>query len=195
MKLDFDIDGMTCASCVRRVENALLKQPDVQTAHVNLPGRRASIVFVDESLQATIQSHVIEAVKKAGYTATPIVAGQNKSISEKTQDEIKGIKRNFVIALILTIPIFITEMGSHLIPPFHNWLTSHFSFNQLDWWQAVLTTLLLAWPGHTFFTKGFAALARLSPEMNSLVAVGAGSAWLYSMFVLIAPQLFPLQLL
>jgi Cu+-exporting ATPase len=191
MKLDFDIDGMTCASCVRRVENALLKQPDVQTAHVNLPGRRASIVFVDESLQATIQSHVIEAVKKAGYTATPIVAGQNKSISEKTQDEIKGIKRNFVIALILTIPIFITEMGSHLIPPFHNWLTSHFSFNQLDWWQAVLTTLLLAWPGHTFFTKGFAALARLSPEMNSLVAVGAGSAWLYSMFVLIAPQLFP----
>lgn len=191
MKLDFDIDGMTCAACVRRVENALLKQPDVQTAHVNLPGRRASVVFNDETLQATIQSQVMEAVKKAGYTATPLVAGQSKSISEKTQDEIKGIKRNFLIALILTIPIFITEMGGHLIPPFHHWLTSHFSFNQLGVWQAVLTTILLAWPGRTFFTKGFSALGRLSPEMNSLVAVGAGSAWLYSMLVLIAPQWFP----
>lgn len=191
MKLDFDIDGMTCAACVRRVENALLKQPNVQTAHVNLPGRRASVVFGDETLQTTIQSQVIEAVKKAGYTATPIVAGHSKSISEKTQEEIKGIKRNFLIALILTIPIFITEMGGHIIPPFHHWLTSHFSFNQLGLWQAVLTTILLAWPGHTFFTKGFAALGRLSPEMNSLVAVGAGSAWLYSMFVLIAPQWFP----
>lgn len=191
MKLDFDIEGMTCAACVRRVENALLKQAGVQTAHVNLPGRRASVVFSDENLQTTIQSQVMEAVKKAGYTATPIVAGHSKSISEKTQDEIKGIKRNFVIALILTIPIFVTEMGGHLIPPFHHWLTNHFSFNQLGMWQAVLTTILLAWPGRTFFTKGFAALARLSPEMNSLVAVGAGSAWLYSMLVLIAPQWFP----
>jgi len=101
MKLDFDIDGMTCAACVRRVENALLKQAGVQTAHVNLPGRRASVVFGDENLQATIQSQVIEAVKKAGYTATPIVAGQSKSISEKTQDEIKGIKRNFLICTYL----------------------------------------------------------------------------------------------
>jgi len=191
MKLDFDIDGMTCASCVRRVENVLVKQPGVQTAHVNLPGRRASVVFDDESLEATIQSEVIQAVKKAGYGAKLIVAGHSQSISEKTQDEIKRLKRNFLIAFIFTIPVFVTEMGRHLIPPFHHWLTSNFSFNQLGTWQAILTTIILAWPGHTFFTKGFAALGRLSPEMNSLVAVGAGSAWLYSMFVLLAPQWFP----
>jgi Cu+-exporting ATPase len=191
MKLDFDIDGMTCAACVRRVESVLIKQPGVKTAHVNLPNRRASVVFDDESLEASIQLQVIEAVKKAGYGAQPIVAGHSKSISEKTQDEIKSLKRNFLIALILTLPVFITEMGGHLVPPFHHWLANHFSFYQLGILQAVLTTLVLSWPGRTFFTKGFAALARFSPEMNSLVAVGAGSAWLYSMFVLILPQWFP----
>jgi Cu+-exporting ATPase len=64
MKLDFDIDGMTCAACVRRVENALLKQVGVQTAHVNLPGRRASVVFGDENLlQETLALNFYNIIK------------------------------------------------------------------------------------------------------------------------------------
>jgi Cu+-exporting ATPase len=191
MKLDFEIDGMTCASCVRRVENVLLKQPGVETAHVNLPARRASVVFDDASLELNIQTHVVEAIKKAGYGAQRIVAGQNTSITDKTQQEIKTLKRRFFIALFLTLPVFVTEMGGHLVPAFHHWLTAHFSFNQLGVWQAVLTTLVMVWPGRTFFTKGLKTLIHLNPDMNALVAVGAGSAWLYSMFVLVAPQWFP----
>lgn len=191
MKLDFDMDGMTCAACVRRVENVLSKQKGVQSAHVNLAGRRASVVIDDSINELALQAQIIQAVDKAGYGAKRIVAGHSKSVFEKTQIEIKTLRHDFLIAFIFTLPVFIVEMGGHIIPAFHHWLASHFSFNQLAFFQAILTTVVLAWPGRIFFTKGFISLVRLSPEMNSLVAVGAGSAWLYSMFVWVAPQLFP----
>lgn len=191
MKIEFDIEGMTCASCVKRVEKVLTQQSGVTSAHVNLAGRRAAVVFDETVKESDLQNQIMASIHKAGYEATPIVAGQEKSVLEKTQHEIRSLKSDVWIAGLFTLPIFITEMGGHFIAPFHHWLREMLSFTQMGVAQGVLTTLVLVWPGRVFFTKGITSLIRLNPEMNALVAVGAGSAWLYSVCVLIAPQWFP----
>lgn len=191
-KLQLSIDGMTCAACVRRVENVLKKVPGVNNAQVNLAARRASVDVDDASVNDTLTDHLVAAVKKAGYdselqdNAAPV-----QSQHEKSQAEISGLSRQVWIAALLTLPVFIMEMGSHLIPAFHHFLNGVLPVTVQHTIQAVLTTLVLAVPGRHFFTQGFKALFNGQPEMNSLVAVGAGAAWLYSMVVLLLPTLIP----
>jgi len=191
-KLQLSIDGMTCAACVRRVENVLKKVPGVINAQVNLAARRASVDVDDASLDVALTDYLVAAVKKAGYdselqdNATPV-----QSQLEKSQAEISVLSRQVWIAALLTLPVFIMEMGSHMIPGFHHILNAAIPVTVQHTIQAVLTTLVLAVPGRHFFTQGFKALFNGQPEMNSLVAVGAGAAWLYSMVVLLLPALIP----
>lgn len=191
-KLQLSIDGMTCAACVRRVETVLKKVPGVTNAQVNLAARRASVDVSDESVNETLTTNLLAAVKKAGYegevqdSEAPVA-----SQLEKSQAEVTTLKRQFWLAAWLTLPVFVMEMGSHLIPGFHHFLGSFLPLTVQHVIQAVLTTLVLFVPGRHFFTHGLKALYNLQPEMNSLVAVGAGSAWLYSMVVLLLPAFIP----
>ena len=83
-----------------------------------------------------------------------------------------------LLAAALTLPVFVLEMGSHLIPSVHMWVMNTLGM-QVSWIiQFVLTTLVLAGPGRRFFTQGFRALAKGAPDMNSLVALGASAAWI-----------------
>ncbi|HMO73287.1 MAG TPA: copper-translocating P-type ATPase, partial [Paracoccaceae bacterium] len=91
----------------------------------------------------------------------------------------------------LTLPVFALEMGSHLIPAWHHLIMDTIGM-QANWVsQAVLTTLVLAFPGRRFLTAGLPALVRLAPDMNSLVALGTGAAWAFSMAATFAPGLLP----
>lgn len=182
--LDLHIDGMTCASCVRRVEIAINKVPGVLNANVNLATNKAHI-----QLQApTDPAILINAVTKKGYGASLI--NTDSSAADDEQD-LKLASLRFFWALIFTLPVFVVEMGSHLIPPLHHFISNNFEFQTMAWAQLILSTLVLAFPGRIFFTKGIKALINLGPDMNTLVALGAGSAWIYSTLVTIAPQLFP----
>jgi len=87
--------------------------------------------------------------------------------------------------------VFVVEMGGHLIPAFHEWIMAHIGHDAVNYAAFLLTTFVLAGPGRTFYEKGFAALARLAPDMNSLVAVGTASAYLYSVVSTFAPSLLP----
>lgn len=183
---------MTCAACVRRVETVLKKVPGVTNAQVNLAARRASVDVNTDALGDTLTAGLLAAVKKAGFEGelqdndSPVASQLDKS-----QAEITTLKRQVWIAALLTLPVFVMEMGSHLIPAFHHLLSNNIPILTQHIIQAALTTAVLAGPGRHFFTHGFKALFNLQPEMNSLVAVGAGSAWLYSMVVLLLPALIP----
>ncbi|GAA3274651.1 hypothetical protein GCM10020258_52910 [Sphingomonas yabuuchiae] len=93
--------------------------------------------------------------------------------------------------MILALPVFLMEMGSHLIPSVHMYIAMSIGM-QTSWYiQFALTTLVLAIPGFRFYQKGLPALIRLAPDMNSLVAVGTLAAYGYSLVATFAPTLLP----
>ncbi|WP_180159433.1 heavy metal translocating P-type ATPase [Acinetobacter sp. YH12047] len=189
-RIELAIEGMTCASCVARVEKALLKVDQVSEAHVNLATETASVKAPRSQLPA-----LIAAVKKAGYNAHEKLDTQatdaQTAFQEKKTAETEQLKRDLWLALILAVPVFILEMGSHLIPAFHHWI-AHTLGTQNSWYiQFVLTTLVLLIPGRRFYQHGIPALLRLAPDMNSLVAVGTIAAYGFSCISTFFPQLLP----
>ncbi len=111
--------------------------------------------------------------------------------AEKKDAERAELKRDLIVATALALPVFVLEMGSHLIPGMHEWVMATIGM-QASWYlQFVLTLLVLAIPGRRFYQKGFPALLRLAPDMNSLVAVGTAAAFGYSVVATFAPRLLP----
>ena len=182
-----DIADMSCASCVARVEQALNTLPGVLEAHVNLATETAQITALRGAIQP---QDMVQAVRGAGYTATPR-AEESDTTAREDADKVTTARNAFLIAALLTLPVFIGEMGGHLFPPFHHWI--HMNIGLATSWTAqfLLTTLVLLWPGRAFFTKGIPLLFRGTPDMNSLVALGASAAWGYSTVSLFAPTLLP----
>ncbi|KKB80655.1 ATPase [Devosia limi DSM 17137] len=189
---ELSIEGMTCASCVGRIERALKATPGVTGAVVNLATERATVHGSADA--ATL----IAAIADAGYDARLIGpaldtggADENAERAEKKEAELRGLTRDFTIAAVLTAPVFLMEMGSHLIPGAHALIDATIGM-QMSWYiQFALTTLVLFIPGFRFYDKGLPALWRLAPDMNSLVAVGSLAAYGYSLVATFAPGFLP----
>jgi Au+-exporting ATPase len=185
--IDLAVEGMTCASCVGRVERALQAVPGVTAASVNLATERASV------RGAADVPALVAAIAKAGYTARPIESGPSgdDAAAERRDAESRVLKRDFLVAAVLTLPVFLLEMGGHLIPGVHALIDRTIGM-QTSWHiQFVLTTLVLAFPGLRFYRTGLPALARRAPDMNSLVSVGTLAAYAYSLVATFAPSLLP----
>ncbi|SMQ60668.1 Cu+-exporting ATPase [Devosia lucknowensis] len=183
--VSIDITGMSCASCVNRVEKALLKVPGVETVSVNLATERATVSGGDVEA-------LLKAVEKVGYTARTRQADAPAHDPGHHHDEDAAVlRRAVVIAAIPTLPLFLIEMTGHLYMPFHMWLMSVVSMDVLYIGYFLLATFVLFVPGRRFFKAGVPALLRGAPEMNSLVALGAGSAWTYSTLVTFWPGFVP----
>jgi len=185
--ITLDIEGMTCASCVSRVEKALLKVPGVETASVNLATERATVAMREGSAAEPL----LEAVARAGYTAQPHHAAGDHAGHHHHDEDAAVLRRDVWRAAIPTLPLFVLEMGGHFYPPFHAWLMAVVPMDLLYLGYFVLTSFVLFVPGWRFFKIGVPALLRGAPEMNSLVALGAGAAWAYSSLVTFAPQVLP----
>nr|WP_207186548.1 heavy metal translocating P-type ATPase [Rhodobaculum claviforme] len=183
-RTDLTVAGMSCASCTSKVERALMALPGVTAARANLA---TGTVMVDH-LAGQSADALRDAVGQAGYTATlrDADAPTDPAASETTRTA-----RRAALAAALTLPVFVLEMGGHLIPAFHHWVHTTIGHPQAWWLQFVLTTLVLAGPGRGFFAQGIPRLLRGGPDMNSLVALGTGAAWAYSTLVLVAPALIP----
>ncbi|MHB9799933.1 heavy metal translocating P-type ATPase [Pseudomonas sp. MT3] len=181
------VEGMTCASCVGRVEKALKAVPGVTDATVNLATERATVHGM-----AVVQA-LIAAIEKAGYEARLVDTGARAEdeAAEKKDAELARLKRDLILASVLALPVFVLEMGSHLIPGMHAWVMDVIGIQESWYLQFVLTLLVLAIPGWRFYEKGFPALVRLAPDMNSLVAVGTAAAFGYSLVATFAPGLLP----
>ena len=185
--VELAVEGMTCASCVGRVEKALKAVPGVSEAVVNLATERASVRGT-----AAVEA-LVAAIEKVGYEARPVDTSalrQDESAQRKDAERAE-LKRDLILASVLALPVFVLEMGSHLIPGMHEWVMTHIGMRQSWLLQFVLTAGVLVFPGRRFYRQGIPALLRLAPDMNSLVAVGTAAAFLYSVVATFAPGLLP----
>jgi len=188
--VELKIGGMTCASCVGRVEKALSRVPGVLEASVNLATERASIRYLGG---ADMTGRLIDAVARTGYEAEAMQQGEDQTDREHAarEAEISGLRRALTVAAVLTLPVFVLEMGSHFIPAIHDWVMGTLGHRTSWYLQLALTTLVLFGPGLRFFRKGIPALLRWSPDMNSLVVLGTSAAYAYSVAATFLPGLLP----
>jgi heavy metal translocating P-type ATPase len=188
-QIELSLEGMSCASCVRRVEAALQAQPGVLRASVNLATSRAQIEHIAGQGDPLA---LAAAASAAGYPATVLDDGAEAEDPQmRHHAEAQGLRGALILAAALTLPVFILEMGGHIVPAFHHWLHHQIGMQTLWIIQFVLTTAVLAGPGRRFYTIGLPALMRGAPDMNSLVAIGTLAAWAYSVIATFAPALLP----
>jgi len=173
------VRGMTCAACVRRVERAVGKIPGVQSAAVNLATERATVSF---SPQLVNVERIKSAIDDAGYESIDIASERPESDSD-----LDRFRREVVVAAVFTLPVVAIAMlpmaSSRLYPVLTTptWL----------WLSFALASVVQLYSGRRFYRAGVAALRHKSPDMNTLVMLGSSAAYLYSLFALIAPSLFP----
>lgn len=181
------VDGMTCASCTGRVERGLAALPNVAAVAVNLATGQASI----RHAEGLVDRAALEAaIRRIGYVPRPDApAGQGGHAAHRDRQaaEESHLRRDFGLAALLALPVVLLDMGGHLLPGVHATLGSSASGGI----QAVFATLVLAGPGRRFFRQGIPALLRGHPDMNALVALGAGAAYLYSLVSALAPSWLP----
>jgi heavy metal translocating P-type ATPase len=185
--VDIGIEGMTCASCVSRVERALAVVPGVTAASVNLATERATVTGRAD------MAALVAAIEAAGYDARPADAtgAAEAATAQRKEAEEAALRRDVTLAAVLTLPVFMLEMGSHLFDPVHELIMLTIGM-QASWLiQFALTTLVLLGPGRRFYLKGYPALLRRAPDMNSLVAVGTTAAYAYSVVATFLPGLLP----
>jgi Au+-exporting ATPase len=175
---------MTCAACVGRVERALARVPGVTAAAVNLATERATVTG------SAAAGDLIAAIARAGYEARPASPDTARRQARK-RAEAQALRRDTLVSAALALPVFVLAMGGHMVPALHHLIAATLGHTASAWVQMGLTTLVLALPGRRFLTQGLPALARGTPDMNSLVAVGTLAAWGFSALSVLVPGLFP----
>ena len=187
-RITLNIASMSCASCVGRVDKALADVPGVLAVTVNLAAEKAVVEYLEG---AVTPADLMAASAEIGYPAEVAEANSSQSRAERKAEEAEALRRNVIVAAVLALPVFVLEMGSHLIPAFHVAIENSIG-TQTSWIiQFVLASIVLFGPGRNFFSKGIPALLRGAPDMNSLVAVGTGAAWSYSVVATFLPGLLP----
>jgi len=201
------VEGMTCASCVLRVEKALKKVEGVSEANVNLATEKVSLSF-DES--KTNFEQLEKAVDEAGYklilpevqitngyeftkekqTFTPHIANPTSQISNRqppTSQELHfaQLKKEFLFSAVLTVPIMLVSMFA-----MSSWFMESFpiSMETTNKLLLIATTLVMFVSGKRFFSIAFKLAKHFSADMNTLVAVGTGTAYVYSTIAVLFPQ-------
>ena len=184
--ITLSVEQMTCASCVRRVENALAAVPGVIAASVNLASETAQVTVLAGSARL---ADLVAATSAMGYPAKR--RGPATQDMDRKAVEVLALRSQLILAAVLALPVFVVEMGGHLFPAFHELVMM--SIGQQASWilQFVLTTIVLAGPGRNFYRRGFPALLKGAPDMNSLVALGTSAAYAFSVVATFAPWLLP----
>jgi P-type Cu+ transporter len=171
---EFPVLGMTCANCVGRVERALRAVPGVEEARVNLATERAT---VDYDPTRTGTAALVAAVERAGYQvpaprAEP--AERARALAEAERASEHQQRRDLLIAASCTVPLLVLAMS-------HGWV----SVPGARWLQLALATPVLFGPGRRFVQRAWSALRARTADMNTLVSLGAISAYAYSLGALL----------
>jgi len=190
--IHLSLSGMTCAGCVKNVEEALDRVPGVSSVNVNFGSRNALVLFsADHRVQQSEEQDIadlIGSVEKAGYGATAVEdAEQAEALREKTERaEYQRHIRNTVVGLGLGVPLMLYGLLFEM--------SVASSAERLLWGAVGLSCLavLLIAGGH-FFTGAWKAFCAHNANMDTLIAVGTGSAWLYSMVVVLFPGSLPVE--
>lgn len=164
-EVQYSIEGMTCASCVFRVEKSLSKTPGVSKAQVNLATETATVTFTG----VVTDQLVIQAVDKAGYKATPKKQGESVVKKHDLSHQKKWLVVSILLTAPLVLPMLLMPFGIHAMP------------NGLI--QLILATPVQFVIGWRFYQQGFKALLNLSGNMDLLVALGTSAAYFLSVYL------------
>ena len=180
MKKDFKVTGMTCAACSSRVERVLNKMEGVTKAEVNLATEDLHIDYDDSKLNT---QDIIGRIEKAGYGAYEVKEDTKIDEADK-EDAINSLKKRFILSLIFAVPLLYISMGHMMgapLPSIIDPMTNAMNF--------ALIQLILVIPvmivGRKFFISGFKNLVHLSPNMDSLIAIGTSAAFLYGIYAIV----------
>lgn len=184
------IEGMTCASCVLRVEKALKKVEGVEDAIVNLATEQAKVVLDPSKVDI---EKLKEAVEKVGYHVIDIDSTEkhlDESIEDITEQErekyYKELTKDLIFASVLTIPVFLINMLL-MSDDFIEWLGNYVKY--IPSVLFILTSPIVFNSGKRFFKIAWTNAKHFSSDMNTLVAVGTGSAYIYSSLITLFPGL------
>lgn len=201
MKERFDVTGMTCSACSSHVEKSVGKLTGVENVSVNLLTNSMQVEFDENKLDT---AGIIKAVKDAGYGAAvkdehaksgAKTSGQSGSQENNglsaVEQNVKNMKKRLIVSLIFWIPLMYVSMG-HMIYQWLNIPMPPFTMNFLHGNENAITyaftQFLLLLPiliaNHKYFKNGFKTLWHRSPNMDSLIAIGAGAAILYGIFAI-----------
>jgi Cu+-exporting ATPase len=177
--IEIPVTGMHCAACVGRVQNAV-EGAGVSSAVVNLMTNSATVVFDPAAVQPDV---LVERIKSTGYGASLPVGTQSDLERQEEQDRarraeyldyrFKGIASLVVGAAVMLMPMSVA-MSTPLWP----------------WAQLAITTAVMVWAGRAFYSRAWTGFRHRSVDMNTLIAIGTGSAYLYSLAATIAPAAF-----
>jgi len=181
------VEGMTCASCVARVEKAISKVDGIETANVNLATEQVSISF--DPSRAGMEA-LSKAVEDAGYkliippTSSPVAEAASAEEDRHEQSYLR-LKREFLIAAAAAVPVMAVSMAT-MSRGFMEWLP--LSLNDINGLLFLATTMVITVSGKRFFSIAWKLLKHGAADMNTLVAVGTGAAYVYSTVVVLFPD-------
>lgn len=193
--VSFTVSNMHCASCVGRIEKLLSAVDGVLQVSANLAANQVEVRWLaGTQTRSSLQKYLAE----AGYPAVPETGDDNSGGQAQDarrrhllDEERSQLRKSLQLAALFTTPIFVLEMGGHMIPPLRQWLLAEVGQQQLYYLFFVLATVVQFGPGMRFYRAGVPALLRAAPEMNSLVVLGSSAAWGYSVVATFLPQVLP----
>lgn len=183
----FKLRGMSCASCASNVETAIQSVPGVESCSVNFGAEQAAVNYDPEK---TSVADIQAALDDAGYAAFPmqddVLMDEDDEERRERAAEERQLRRKVIFSVIIGAVMVvgsIPAMTGLVIPGFPMWLHN-------PWLQLVLTLPVMLWAGSGFFINAWKSLKHHSATMDTLVAVGTGTAYLYSLFPMLYPQWF-----
>ncbi len=188
-KLEFSVGGMHCAACSARIERVVGAMPGVARAAVNLPLGQAVVEPAPGADAQILAPEIIQAIERLGFTARRTEGGADPASAlerweQRRNDEdteLAGRKRDLLPALGFAVPLLILSMGEMAGLPLPDIFSP--AVNPANFALAQLALCLpVIWSGRRFFLRGLPALARKSPNMDTLVALGTGAAFLFSLW-------------
>ncbi len=178
------IEGMTCASCAKNVEKATKKLNGVTEANVNFATEKLTISYEPTVVKV---SEIKKAIEKAGYKAIEEETSVDAD-KERKEKEIKSLWRRFLISAIFTAPLLYMAMG-HMFGEKIGLKLPEIIDPMMNPWNFAIVQLLLTTPtmivGYRYFTVGFKALFKGSPNMDSLIAIGTAAAYVYGIYAIV----------
>ncbi|MDB2518790.1 heavy metal translocating P-type ATPase [Planktomarina temperata] len=186
--LVMSVSNMSCASCAGRVDKALWQLPGVLAVDVNLATETVQVTYTPGLAS---RADFIAASTAAGYAAQEHSEDSHGQVQARKQQLAEAYGRRSRLAVFLAAPVIILGMGGHILPGFEG-LIADVIGQKANWIiQCIFATAVLFGPGLDFYRRGFPALWRGAPDMNSLVALGTGAAYAFSLIATFLPQVLP----
>ena len=176
IKESYGVSGMTCASCAVSLESYLKNQPGISEVAVNYPNQSVTVHFDAEAISP---DELKQAAREIGYE---IITGhadeKQKAIEEAGQNRLITLRNKVIFSTVFSLPVFVMAMFLMGAVPYENWI------------MLILTTPVMFWSGSEFFINAWKKAMHFSTNMDTLVALSTGIAYLFSVFNTIYPTFF-----